>query len=167
MKQGALAAVSLAGRILLPLFGPLIGLFFLLWIGRRRDDVLLPAVAQVARLREVVSRRVTVALVGPPSSGKDAAIGALFGVDTGNINPVAGSTKEVSIQRLEGSTALFVVNTPGMGDVVESVTEEARQVLDHIDVFVYVLNAQGGVQARELAELEARLGDRLRAEPAH
>ena len=45
---------------------------------------------------------------------------------------------------------MYVVNTPGMGDIIEEVTEEARQVLDLIDVFVYVVNAQGGVQAREL-----------------
>ncbi|MEQ1568942.1 MAG: GTP-binding protein, partial [Myxococcota bacterium] len=59
------------------------------------------------------------------------------------------------IRRLPQSTALFVVNTPGMGDVIESVTEEARQVLDHIDVYVYLVNAQGGVQAREKADHEA------------
>jgi GTPase Era involved in 16S rRNA processing len=93
-------------------------------------------------------------VVGSPSSGKDAAIKAIFGIDTGNVSPVAGSTKEVEIQRLPGATALYVVNTPGLGDVVESVTEEARQILDHIDVYVYVVNAQGGVQAREKADWE-------------
>ena len=65
---------------------------------------------------------------------------------------VAGSTTQVEIRKLPGSTALYVVNTPGMGDVVESVTEEARQVLDHIDVYLYLVNAQGGVQAREKAD---------------
>jgi tRNA U34 5-carboxymethylaminomethyl modifying GTPase MnmE/TrmE len=109
-------------------------------------------VVEVARLRQVVKRRVTIGVVGSPSSGKDSAIKALFGIDTGNISPVAGSTREVSIQRLPGATALFVVNTPGMGDVVEAVTEEARQVLDHIDLYLYVVNAEGGVQAREKAD---------------
>jgi translation elongation factor EF-G len=76
----------------------------------------------------------------------------MFGIDSGNISPIAGSTTTVAITRLPDATALFVVNTPGMGDVVASVTEEARQVLDHIDVYVYVINAQGGVQARELED---------------
>jgi hypothetical protein len=49
---------------------------------------------------------------------------------------------------------LFLVNTPGMGDVMESVTEEARQVLDHIDLYLYLVNAEGGVQARELADYQ-------------
>jgi GTP-binding protein EngB required for normal cell division len=136
---------------LLPLW-PLLAVIGLLWLGRPRDEKLLPAVLEVARLRQVVRHRVTVGFVGSPSTGKDAAIRAIFGVDSGNIDPVAGSTKTVAITRLPGATALYVVNTPGMGDVVESVTEEARQVFDHIDVYLYLVNAQGGVQERELSD---------------
>lgn len=139
---GAVLALSQA-------FNPLARLFALLWIARPRDELLLPSVLEICRLRHVVRHRVTVGIVGSPSSGKDAAIGALFGIDTGNVNPVAGSTKVVSIHQIEGATALYVVNTPGMGDVIQAVTDEAKQVLDHIDVFVYVVNAQGGVQVRE------------------
>ena len=79
----------------------------------------------------------------------------MFGIDSGNIDPVAGSTREVTITRLPGAVALFLVNTPGMGDVLEAVTAEARQILDHVDLFVYVLNAQGGVQAREKSDVDA------------
>ncbi len=128
--------------------------FFLWWKLRPEPERLLAAVIEVARLRQIVLHRVTIGVVGSPSTGKDAGIKALFGIDSGNISPIAGSTKEVAIQRLPGSTALYVVNTPGMGDVVERVTEEARQVLDHIDVFLYVVNAEGGVQARELADYQ-------------
>ena len=158
MSAGVVVATGV-GRVasiaLVPILGPLLPLATILWAARPRDDVLLPAVLEVARLRQQVKHRVTVGVVGSPSSGKDAGIKAIFGLDSHNISPVAGSTREVSITRLEGATALFVVNTPGMGDVVQSVTEEARQVLDHIDVFVYVLNAQGGVQAREKADYQA------------
>lgn len=135
--------------MLLQVLNPIARILMVVWLFRPRDDIVLPAVLEVARLRQVVRHRVTVGVVGSPSAGKDAGIGAIFGVATGNVSPIAGSTRTVSITRLEGSTALYVVNTPGMGDVVESVTEEARQILDHIDVFVYVVNAQGGVQARE------------------
>lgn len=134
---------------------PVLGCFAVVWLARPRDETLIPAVLEVHRLRQVVRHRVTVGVVGSPSSGKDAAIRAIFGIDSGNVDPVAGSTKTVEITRLPRSTALYVVNTPGMGDVIEAVTEEAKQVLDHIDVYVYVLNAQGGVQAREKADWEA------------
>ncbi len=140
------ARVALA---VLPMLNPFTRLMSLFWLTRPRDELLVPAVTELCRLRTTVRHRVTVGLVGSPSSGKDAGIKAIFGVDTGNVSPIAGSTKQVAIQQLPGATALYVVNTPGMGDVIEAITEEARQVLDHIDVFVYVVNAQGGVQARE------------------
>lgn len=144
----AIGALRFAPLLFPPLL-PLAGCAGLFWLARPRDAVLLPAVLEVSALRQTVRHRVTVGVVGSPSSGKDAAIKAIFGIDTGNVNPVAGSTRAVEINRVEGSTALYLVNTPGMGDVIEAVTEEARQVLDLIDVFVYVVNAQGGVQARE------------------
>ncbi|MBA2321425.1 MAG: 50S ribosome-binding GTPase, partial [Deltaproteobacteria bacterium] len=147
-----LAYVATTAGAALLRFIPLSGCFVLYWVARPKDEVLLPAIVEVARLRQAVVHRITVGLVGSPSSGKDAANKALFGIDKGNVSPIAGSTREVEITRLPNATALFVVNTPGLGDVVERVTEEARQVLDHIDVFVYLVNAQGGVQAREKAD---------------
>ncbi|MCA9572384.1 MAG: 50S ribosome-binding GTPase, partial [Myxococcales bacterium] len=162
LKQGAkygVGVMALGGLRALPLlFPPLVplaGVLMVGWFGRAREDVLLPAVLEVSALRQTVRHRVTIGVVGSPSSGKDAAIKAIFGLDSGNVNPVAGSTKAVEITRLPDATALYVVNTPGMGDVIEQVTEEARQVLDLIDVFVYIVNAQGGVQARELADHRA------------
>lgn len=145
--------LSPLGCLVRPLMVPLLP--FLLWWRFRPDERRVVAgVLEVARLRQQVLHRVTIGVVGSPSSGKDAGIKALFGVDTGNISPIAGSTKEVAIQRAPGATALYLVNTPGMGDVVERVTEEARQVLDHIDVYVYVVNAEGGVQAREKSDYD-------------
>ena len=117
-----------------------------------KDHVVLPCILEITRLRQTVLHRLTIGVVGSPSSGKDAAIKTLFGIETGNVNPIAGSTTEVEITRFEDATALFVINTPGLGDVVEAVTEEARQVLDHIDIYLYIVNAQGGVQARELED---------------
>lgn len=119
---------------------------------RPRLELTHAAVLEVGHLRKAVRYRVTVGVVGSPSSGKDAAMASVFGVQTGNVNPVAGSTTAVEITKLPGAQALYLVNTPGLGDVVEDVTEEAKQVLDHIDLYLYVVNAQGGVQAREKAD---------------
>lgn len=134
---------------------PIPGVMALFWLTRPRDDLAIPAVIEVCRLRNALRHRVTVGIVGSPSAGKDAAMAAIFGIHTGNIDPVAGSTKQVEIRHLPNATSLYVVNTPGMGDVIEAVTEEARQVLDHIDVYLYLVNAQGGVQTREKADYEA------------
>lgn len=141
-------------RALMFAFIPGAGCLMAWFWGRPSDDLLVRAILKIAQLRQALLHRVTVGVVGSPSSGKDAAIAAIFGVSQGNINPVAGSTTTVEITRLPQSTALFVVNTPGMGDIVEAVTERAREVLDLIDVYVYVVNAQGGVQAREKADYD-------------
>ncbi len=153
----ALSTLTLPGLLALAVvpITPLPGLLFAWLLAGPDDRMLVPAVLELSRLRQLVLHRVTIGIVGSPSSGKDAAINALFGIDTGNVDPVAGSTREVAIQRIPGTTATYVVNTPGLGDIVESVTEEARQVLDHIDLFLYVVNAQGGVQAREKADYTA------------
>jgi predicted GTPase len=140
------------------LLGPglvLVGTALVWWSMRSDRQRLLAAVMHVARLRQICLRRVTIGLVGSPSSGKDSGIKALFGIDSGNISPIAGSTRQVSIQRVPGATALFVVNTPGLGDVVQAVTDEAKQILRHIDLYVYVVNSNGGVQARELEDYRA------------
>lgn len=153
---GMLVALSLTpvGCLLRPLFA--LFLPIVVWWALRPDERrVLAVILSVARLRQIVLRRITIGLVGSPSTGKDAGIRALFGIDSGNISPIAGSTREVAIQRVPGATALYVVNTPGLGDVVQSVTDEAKQVLQHIDVFIYVVNAEGGVQARELADYQA------------
>lgn len=144
----AARVVSLA---LLP-FAPVGALSALWYFGRPRLEVLLPTALEVARLRQIVRHRITIGVVGSPSAGKDSALGALFGVRTGDVHPIAGSTRTVAIHRVPGATALYVVNTPGLGDIDAALNEETRQVLDHIDVYLYVVNAQGGVQAREKAD---------------
>jgi GTP-binding protein EngB required for normal cell division len=140
------------GRLFLPFLIPLAGLRFMMWLFRPHDDLLLPATLLVAELRRRVASRITVGLVGTPSSGKDAAVKALFGLDTGNINPVAGSTREVCVYRIPGVEGLEVVNTPGLGDVLQALTDETRDTLDHIDLYIFLVNAQGGVRAREKDE---------------
>ncbi len=147
---GATAA-RVASLVLLPM-GPVGALGALWYFGRPRDGVLLPAVLEVARLRQIVRHRITIGIIGSPSSGKDSALYALFGIQTGDVNPIAGSTREVAIHRVPGATALYVINTPGLGDIDAAITEETRQVLDHIDLYLYLVNAQGGVQTREKSD---------------
>ena len=150
--SGALLAgpIGCLARPLLPLALP-----FLVWHALRPDPrAILGHVLEVGRIRQMVAHRVTIGVIGSPSSGKDAAIRALFGVDSGNISPIAGSTRTVTAQRVSPTSALFIVNTPGLGDVDDKISEETRQILDHIDIYLYLINAEGGVQAREKADYD-------------
>lgn len=157
--SGLALAISLLGP-----FGIPFRLMFAPFLIRRMfapdDNQTLLGILEIARLRQVALYRVTIGVVGSPSTGKDAAIKALFGIDSGNVSPIAGSTKAVTIQRVPGATALYIVNTPGMGDVIEQVTEQAKQVLAHIDVYVYLVNAEGGVQAREKGDYQKLVATR-------
>ena len=139
-------------HVFFPLLAPVAGLRILLWLLRPRDEALLPAILGVAELREKVDRRFVIGLVGPPSVGKDAAIKALFGVDTGNVSPVAGSTRSVCVFPLPVIEGLEVVNTPGVGDVIQDLTDETRGILDHVDAYLFLVNSQGGVRQREKDE---------------
>jgi GTP-binding protein EngB required for normal cell division len=128
----------------------------LIWLrnrDEREQEKKLPAVLMaLAKLREALQGRMTVAIVGPPSSGKDSALRALFGIDTGNIDPVAGATREAGVHKL--SERLFVLNTPGHGDVDDGLSEETQMYLDHADLYLVVLNAEGGLQAPDRALLD-------------
>lgn len=134
------------------IFGPLAGLALWIWLGRPREDLLIPAVAELHALRQRVEGRLTIALMGSPSAGKDAAMKAIFDVDTGNVDPVAGSTRSVGIFERPDEPGLCLVNTPGLGDVDAALTEETRGVLAQVDLTLYLINAQGGVRQRERDE---------------
>lgn len=138
---------------IIPIFAPIFIALVLRRLARAsRDALLRGAILELQRLRLLVQRRLVLALVGSPSSGKDAAIGALFGLDTGNVNPVAGSTKRVAIYAAPGDPHIQIVNTPGLGDVLAELTVETREVLDQADLFLFLVNSQGGVRQRERDE---------------
>ena len=69
--------------------------------------------------------------------------------------PIAGSTKDIEIYEYQQRQDVLVVNTPGMGDVSQTVTQRAVEVLSNIDVYLYLLNSEGGLQAREYDDLNA------------
>lgn len=141
-------------------FVPLTLLRLAFRLGTRVSTTLSPdvqalgrAVAEIAALRASLSARRVLAIVGSPSAGKDAALRALFGIDTGRVDPVAGTT--TAIERYPVDGRLSVLNTPGLGDVNPAIAEQALGALSIVDGVLYVLNAEGGVQARELADVVA------------
>lgn len=109
--------------------------------------------AATAETQSALSGRLTIAFLGPSSSGKDSAIRALFGVDFGDIDPIPGSTSRARSLLLGGQ--VLVVNAPGFGDLRASVEAEARSLLDRLDVAVYLVNCDGGATIDERRDLAA------------
>jgi GTP-binding protein Era len=104
---------------------------------------------------EALRQRLAVAFVGSASSGKDSAIRALFGIDFGQIDPIPGSTKEVRVAPIDPEGNVVLVNAPGFGDVRKEVDRKAREILDQIDIAVYVVNSDGGASIDERRDLAA------------
>lgn len=123
----------------------------------------MAADAQWTELRSDLDRamaeRVTLAFLGSASAGKDAAIRALFGIDFGQVDPIPGSTEDLRVVDIAGDGRFLVVNAPGFGDVRQDVDSVARQVLESLDVVIYVVNAEGGAtidEKNDLADIKAR-----------
>ncbi len=110
----------------------------------------VPAVIHVAMLRQMLINRVTIGVVGDGSSGKDSLVKAVFGIDTGNVHPVAGSTKDAKIYKLGSSDAVQLVNYPGFNDIRQNVNDQTHDLLHYTDVFIMVVDISRGVSQTEL-----------------
>ncbi len=108
-----------------------------------------------SRLQATLAQRLVVAFLGSASSGKDSAIRALFGIDFGQIDPIPGSTDRVRVAQLDPLGQVLAVNAPGFGDIRQDVDARAREVLEQLDIAVYVVNADGGATIDERRDLDA------------
>jgi uncharacterized protein (DUF697 family)/GTP-binding protein EngB required for normal cell division len=102
-----------------------------------------------------LEKTLVIAFLGSASAGKDSAIRALFGIDFGDIDPIPGSTERVRIAPVDAKGNVLVVNAPGFGDLRATVEAQARNVVEHMDIGVYVVNADGGASIDEKKDLQA------------
>lgn len=123
----------------------------------RPDGALVANRWEVAasEIDRALTQRLVVAFLGSASSGKDSAIRAIFGLDFGQIDPIPGSTDTVRVAPIDRDGRVLVVNAPGFGDVRAHVDQRAREVLDQLDIAVYLLNADGGATIDERRDLDA------------
>ncbi len=105
-------------------------------------------------VEKALSQRLVVAFLGSASSGKDSAIRALFGIDFGRVDPIPGSTDRVQVAALDAGRQVLVVNAPGFGDLRDEVEAAAREVLDQVDLAVYIVNSDGGATIDERRDLD-------------
>lgn len=105
-------------------------------------------------VQDALERTVAVAFLGSASSGKDAAIRALFGIDFGQIDPIPGSTDQIRVAAVDVDNRMLVVNAPGFGDLRAHVQQRAERVLDSLDLAVYLINCDGGATIDERRDLD-------------
>ncbi|MEQ1569600.1 MAG: DUF697 domain-containing protein [Myxococcota bacterium] len=107
-----------------------------------------------SQTESALQQTLALAFLGSASSGKDAAIRALFGIDFGQIDPIPGSTSEVRVAPVDADRRFLVVNAPGFGDLRASVQAQAERVLDSLDLAIYVVNCDGGATIDEKRDLD-------------
>ncbi|MFT7518455.1 MAG: GTP-binding protein EngB required for normal cell division, partial [Kiritimatiellia bacterium] len=127
----------------------------LLPAGPARSEVVQRWQVAAAQIESALEQHLVVAFLGSASAGKDSAIRALFGMDFGEIDPIPGSTEQVRVAAIDERGQVLVVNAPGFGDVRSEVDAKARDILDQVDLAVYILNADGGATIDERTDLDA------------
>jgi uncharacterized membrane protein YkvA (DUF1232 family)/GTP-binding protein EngB required for normal cell division len=101
----------------------------------------------------VEMEKLVIGFVGTVSSGKSTAISKLFGVDVEDIDPLPGSTKSVKLIPHPSHCDVVIGDLPGLGDMVESVSDKAKDALSALDIIVNMVNADGGVSEQEVRNL--------------
>jgi|SRR5271157_839405 len=98
-------------------------------------------------VKDQLKQKLVIAFLGTASSGKTSGIKALFDIDLGNIHPIPGSTTQVKVFQVEDN--VFVADAPGFGDIQKDISQKAKDVCNDVDIFVYILNAEGGYKQPE------------------
>lgn len=102
-----------------------------------------------------LDQKLVIAFLGTVSSGKTTAIKTLFNVDFGTIGPIPGSTTKVKVEMITEN--VFIVDAPGFGDIRTEVSQRAKDICDEVDIFVYILNAEGGFKEQEKKDFDQLL----------
>lgn len=110
----------------------------------------VPSVVHIAMLRQMLLSRINIGVVGDGSTGKDSMIECVFGIETGKISPIAGSTSEMETYELGNSGAVFLTNYPGFNDIRPSVNKILDDQLHHTDVFILVVDISRGISNTDI-----------------
>ncbi|WP_345845138.1 GTPase [Shewanella algae] len=114
----------------------------------------VPAIVHIAMLRQNVLKRLTISVVGDGSVGKDALFKSVFSVDTGNINPIAGSTSDTKVYDLGHTGCIKLINFPGFHDVRSEINDLINDNIKHTDLFLLVVDVSRGVSGHDVETLE-------------
>ncbi len=96
----------------------------------------IPAVCQIIFLRQLVQRHCLIGIVGDGSTGKDAALTTVFGLN-GSSHPVAGSTEKLELHSLSNLN-LTVANFAGFNDYRAEVEKVTDDLVQQMDAFIMV-----------------------------
>lgn len=96
--------------------------------------------------------RLVIGFYGSASAGKSSSLHALYGIDPGKVHPIPGTTEQVNVYSLPDNAAghmndlgISLADTPGLDDKDLEKGQKAKGFIDNTDIFIYVINANGGI----------------------
>ncbi len=132
-------------------------------------DEIAPQARQILRDSEIarlIAFGCTIALIGPPNSGKSTLLNALAGCEKAIVTEIEGTTRDwVSTEILIPPLAAHVIDTAGLdaalaatGDEIDEAAQtRSVEVFRHADLVLLVLDL-----GRQMAQIDERLLDVLR-----
>jgi GTP-binding protein Era len=103
------------------------------------------------RVSKKYSDKIVVGFFGPASSGKSSAVKALYNIESDSISPIPGTTTKVGVKPLYDT--VLVADTPGLQDINDENVKKAKSFIDDADIFVYIVNSNGGITEKVRAEI--------------
>ncbi len=114
-------------------------------------EIIAAIVDKPRRVYREFKDKLVLAFYGAASSGKSSGAKAVYGIKPDSIHPIPGTTKNIYIWTLpEG---LSIADTPGLQDTNSELVEKAKKFIDSTDIFIYVINAQGGINEKVKEDL--------------
>ncbi|UDQ98856.1 GTPase [Lentisphaerota bacterium WC36G] len=96
----------------------------------------VPAVCQMALLRQLINHHTLIAIAGDGSTGKDALLTSVFGFE-GQSHPVPGSTKIAECFEIEKADCT-IYNLAGFNDTKGSTEKNTHNMVELADMFIMV-----------------------------
>lgn len=96
--------------------------------------------------------RLVIGFYGSANAGKSSGLKALYGINPGRVHSIPGSTEQVNVFPLPNRTfgqnhgsGVSLADTPGLDDKNLEKGQKAKVFIHNTDIFIYVINANGGI----------------------
>jgi tRNA modification GTPase len=140
------------------------------FVGRDEAAVLLVALLEEVRSTAATWTRghaiqagLTAAILGLPNAGKSTLLNFLCGTERAIVTPIPGTTRDLLRETVDlGGLPVTFVDTAGLREAADAIEEigvsRAREMAEHADLVLYLVDASRGMTDDDRAEL-ARLRD--------
>lgn len=108
---------------------------------------------QPRKVSDEYKDNLVIGFYGEASAGKSSAIRALYGKSSDSIHPIPGTTKDVKVYSMDEDT-IMVADTPGLLDINRESSNKAKEFIDNVDIFIYIVNASTGITEKVEVEID-------------